>query len=259
MKYSLSIFLYFFSLAFFGQNKSMDFNKNQSDFEFIANEDLITEFNQNENSKSKIQVISKITNDTLISIYLKNNTKDTLTLSKQDWHLYLIQEAKNEKEEWKPIEYWSYSWCGNSYLSEKIASQKIIKTETEKYNGTFETEIRFKFLIDNEIFYSNQLKCKIDITQFEIPEELTKQSTYNNVLRVSNKELAEKVMFLEPNAMKDFSKKHKKWLNMITKKIRDEQKQKIKGKNKNTTPNSPTLAQASCLWTQRFSKLSGIR
>ncbi len=218
MKYNLGIFFYFLSIVLFGQNKSMDYNKNQSDFEFIANEDLKTEFNENENSKSKIQIIAKITNDSIISIYLKNNTKDTLTLSKQDWHLYLIQEAKNKNGKWKPIEYWSYSWCGNSYLSEKITSQKIIKTETEKYNGTFETEIRFKFLIDNKIYYSNQLKCKIDITQFDIPEELTKHSTYNNVLRASNKELAEKVMFLEPNSMKEFSEKHEIWLKKITEK-----------------------------------------
>lgn len=196
----------------------MDYNKNQSDFDFIATEELKAEFNSNENSKNKIQIIAKITNDTIISIYLKNNAKDSLHLSKQDWHLYLIQEAKNKKGEWKPIEYWSYSWCGNSYLSENIESQKIIKTETEKYNGTFETEIRFKFLINNEVFYSNQLKCKIDITQFEIPEEFTEHSTYNNVLRVSNKELAEKVMFLEPNAMKEFSEKQKIWRNIIIEK-----------------------------------------
>ncbi|VXB97406.1 conserved hypothetical protein [Flavobacterium sp. 9AF] len=196
----------------------MDYNKNQSDFDFIATEELKAEFNVSENSKNKIQIIAKITNDTIISIYLKNNTKDSLLLSKQDWHLYLIQEAKNKKEEWKPIEYWSYSWCGNSYYSEKIESGKIIKTDTEKYNGTFETEIRFKFLINNEIFYSNQLKCKIDMIQFEIPEKFTKHSTYNNVLRVSNKELAEKVMFLEPNAIEEFSEKQKIWRNRIIEK-----------------------------------------
>lgn len=218
MKYSISILFYFFSLVIIGQNKSMYYNKNQSDFEFIANEELKAEFNTIENSKNKIQIIAKITNDTIISIYLKNNTKDSLDISKQDWHLFLIQEAKNKNGEWKPIEYWNYSWCGNSYLSENIESQKIIKTETKKYNGTFETDIRFKFLINSEVFYSNQLKCKIDITQFEIPKEFTEHSTYINVLRVSNKELAEKVMFLEPNAMKEFTEKYKIWSDMIIEK-----------------------------------------
>lgn len=230
IKLKLSILFCFFSLAFFGQNRLMDFNKNKSDFEFIASEELKAEFKQSANSKSKIQIIAKITNDTIISIYLKNNTKDSINLNKQDWHLYLIQEAKNENKEWKPIEYWSYSWCGNSYLSEKVESQKIIKTETEKYNGTFDTEIRFKFLINNEELYSTPLKCKIDLTQFIISENFTEHSTYKNVVRVSNKELAEKVLFLEPNAMKEFSKKHKKWIKWITKK----NKKRIKNENKQT-------------------------
>lgn len=230
MKYNFIILFYFFSLAFFGQNKLMDYNKNQSDFDFIASDELITEFKLSENSKNKIQIIAKITNDSIISIYLKNNTKDSLKLSKQDWHLYLIQEAKNEKGEWKPIEYWSYSWCGNSYLSENIETQKIIKTETEKHNGTYETEIRFKILIDNEILYSNSLKSKIDLTQFIIPEKLTKHSTYKNVLRVSNRELAEKVMFLEPNAMKEFTEKHEEWIKLLTKK----NKQRLETEKKQT-------------------------
>ncbi|TXF79218.1 hypothetical protein [Chryseobacterium sp.] len=228
MKYSFSIIFYFFSLAIVGQNKSMVYNKNQSDFKFTANEELKKEFNENENSNSKIQVIAKITNDTVISIYLKNNTEDSLNLSKQDRHLYLIQEAKNKKGEWKPIEYWSNSWCGNSYLSENVESQKIIKTETEKYNGTFETEIRFKFLIYDEVVYSNQLKGKINVTQFEIPKEFREHSTYKNVLRFSDRELAEKVMFLEPNAMKEFSEKYKKWVNMIA----DKNKKRIETENK---------------------------
>ncbi|MGV8993484.1 MAG: hypothetical protein ACOH1O_05230 [Flavobacterium sp.] len=196
----------------------MEYNKNQSDFEFIANDNLKAEFSKIENPTSKIQIIAKITNDTIVSLYLKNNLKDSLNLSKQDWRLYLIQEAKDENGKWKPIEYWSYSWCGNSYLSEKIESGKIIKTDTEKYNGTFETVVRFKFLIDNKIFYSNNLKCKIDLTQFQIPEKLIEHSTYSNVLRVSNKKLAEKVMFLEPGAMNEFSEKNKVWLKMITEK-----------------------------------------
>lgn len=230
IKLKLSILFYFLSIAFFGQTKLMDYNKNQSDFEFIATEELKKEFNLKEDSKSRIQIIAKITNDTIISIFLKNNTKDSVSLSKQDWHLYLIQEAKNENGKWKPIEYWNYSWCGNSYLSEKIESQKILKTETEKYNGTFETEIRFKFLIDNVIFYSNTLKTKIDLTQFVIPEKFTEHSTYENVVRVSNKKLAEKILFLEPNAMKVFSEKHKKWLKNITEK----NKKRIQTENNQT-------------------------
>lgn len=218
VKQILPILFCFFSLAFFGQNKPMDYNKNNSDFEFVAGEDLKAEFNRNENPKSKIQLIAKITNDSIITIYLKNNSKDSIEIWKQDGQLFLIQEAKNENGIWKPIEYWSYSWCGNSYSAKKIEGQKIIKTESPKYNGSFETEIRFKFLIDDDVFYTNPLNCNIDLTQFIIPEDFTKHGTYKKVIKVADKELAEKVLFLEPNASREFVKKHKEWVKMVTKK-----------------------------------------
>jgi hypothetical protein len=66
----------------------MNYNKNKSDFEFIASEELKTEFNQKEDSKCRIQIIAKITNDTILSIFLKNNSKNSIGLSKQNWHLY---------------------------------------------------------------------------------------------------------------------------------------------------------------------------
>ena len=75
MKYSIGILFYILSLVTFGQNKSMDYNKNQGDFEFIANDNLKAEFSKIENPKSIIQFIAKITNDTIVSLYLKNNLK----------------------------------------------------------------------------------------------------------------------------------------------------------------------------------------
>jgi hypothetical protein len=80
-------------------------------------------------------------------LYLKNKTKDSLELYLQDSHLFLIQEGKNKEGNWKPIEFWRYATCGNSYISKKIASEDIIKTSTKNYTGEFETEIRLSFYL----------------------------------------------------------------------------------------------------------------
>ncbi|SEP55197.1 hypothetical protein [Flavobacterium urocaniciphilum] len=213
-----------FSFAFFGQNNEMVSNNNRFDYEFKAKNKLKKEFIKNENPENKIQIIAKVSNDTIISIYLKNNSKDSLNISYQDSRLYLIQEAKNQNGEWKPIEYWSYSWCGNSYYSENIGSGKIIKTDTKKYNGNFETDIRFKFLINNQTYYSNSLKSTIDILQFNISNEFTEHSTYKRAIRVADNNLAEKVMFLEPDAMKEYSEKMKEWRESIIQKINENNK-----------------------------------
>lgn len=211
-----------FSISF-SQNRKMSFNQNKIDSEFIENESISSEFNKND--KSRIQIIAKITNDSLFAIYLKNNSKDTLNISTQDWHLYLIQEAKDKKGNWKPIEYWSFSWCGNSYGNEKVASEKILKTESKKYNGEFKTQIRFKLLENNEVFYSNPVICNINLSQFEITDEFKTHHVYKNVLKVSDEKLAEKVMFLEPNSMKEFSEKNKIWIAWVTEKNKKRQKE----------------------------------
>ena len=198
-----------------GQNDKMKYNQNSIDQNFIQTEKAFSTFN-NKTDDAKILIIAEVENDSIFSIYVKNNQNTILNLSVQDSHLYLIQEAKDINGNWKPIEYWRFSTCGNSYGSEKIDSEKVIKTESRKYSGNFKTEIRFKLLEDNEVFYSNSLICNINSSLFKISDEVKNNASYQNVLRVSNKSLAEKVVFLEPNAFKEFSEKNKKWIAWVT-------------------------------------------
>ena len=207
----LSIIFCLISAVFFGQNNEMQFNNNRIDSEVSKTNKIYSKFKKNKEDKSKIQIIAEVKNDSLFSIYIKNNSKDTLKLQTQDWHSYIIQEAKDNNGNWKPIEYWSYSDCGNSYGSEKMEPEKIIKTESEKYSGDFKTKIRFKLNQNDEIYYSNQIDCNINLSKFEISTELKENYLYKNALKIADEKLAQKIMFLEPNAMEEFSKKNKEW------------------------------------------------
>jgi hypothetical protein len=85
----------------------------------------------------------------------------------QDSRVCMIQEAKNQNGEWKPIEYWTHSWCGNSYYSFDIPPNYCAVTKIPIYKGNFETEMRLKMLNDTVIYYSKPFRGSINLSQFD--------------------------------------------------------------------------------------------
>lgn len=209
--------LSFFFLTFLtmGQEKTMAINRNSIDYEFKASEKLNTAFD-NLDSREEISIIAKKWNDTLASIYIRNNTKDTLGLSLQDSEVFLIQEAKNPNGEWKPVEFWRFAWCGNSYIGRNLTPGEIIKTESTFHKGKFNTQIRFKVLNNNKVYFSNALAGTVELFQFEIPESIYKD--------YGGKTVAEKVIFLEPDGMKEYGKNVKIYNEELAKKRKQHHK-----------------------------------
>lgn len=107
-----------------------------------------------------------------IPVFIHNPTKDTLLLDQQDGRVIMIQEAKDENGQWKPIEFWRYSWCGNSYGAEVLLPNTVAIVKIFKYEGDFETEIRLKLKNGNDIIYSDSFKGKINKSQFNLPRDV---------------------------------------------------------------------------------------
>lgn len=107
-----------------------------------------------------------------IPIIIYNPAKDTIYLDQQDGRVIMIQEAKDENGEWKPIEFWRYSWCGNSYGAERLLPKTLAIVKVFKYDGDFETEIRIKLKNGNKIIYSESYKGRINKSQFELPPDI---------------------------------------------------------------------------------------
>ena len=53
-------------------------------------------------------------------------TDTVQSVRQQDGTVRMIQEAKDSSGEWKPIEFWQNTSCGNSYYRLKIDSKKYI-------------------------------------------------------------------------------------------------------------------------------------
>ena len=102
-------------------------------------------------------------------LYLINSKQDTLTLPGIDGSLYIIQEAKDFLGNWRLIEQYPTSWCGNSYFDISLPPNNFMRFTVPRYDGMFKTEFRFRLNIDSEtILYSNSYVGKINPGQFFI-------------------------------------------------------------------------------------------
>jgi len=209
LKYIIGIIILLLSFELKAQTNEMEKNENQIDLDFVSTDEFNAKISQQSKVKNEVNLFLEKSNDSLYGIYIVNKTADSLKISTQDWHLFLIQEAKNQNGKWKPIEYWAYSWCGNSYLSEKLKPKGILKTESKIYRGNFKTQIRFKLLNNNKIYYSNVIPGYINLSQFDIPNYITEYSTYGRIENLGGFELLKKVIFLDPNGLKEFAKVEK--------------------------------------------------
>ncbi len=110
-------------------------------------------------------------------VFVVNNTTDTAFLDYQDLKAFMIQEAMDEEGKWKPIEYWQYSGCGNSYHETAILPHHFIVIKIIRYTGNFETLLRVKLLNGKKVFYSNTFKGFINKGQFA-PEAWTNNTNF---------------------------------------------------------------------------------
>ncbi len=114
--------------------------------------------------------------DTLIQqvksfpIYVANLSQNhPASIEVQDGSIMMVVEAINQKNQWQPIEYWSGSWCGNSYYTVLLPPRNILMTRGIKCSGDFYTKCRMKVTNREKQIYSNEFYMSINETQFEEP------------------------------------------------------------------------------------------
>lgn len=221
MRLKIGIIFIFLCQIAQSQQSEMTVNQNHYDSEFNANSELESEFDNNEKSNAEFRLIAKSNDDGKISVYIQNNTSDTISLSHQDYSIYILQEAMDKNGLWKPIEYWESSDCGNSFGEIKIEPNEIIQTKSTKYSGNYKTKIRFKLSANDKVFYSNSLNGTINPNKLIIPNDfsfLWPLAIIENIGKKTPIELQKKIVFLEPNGMEEFNEFLEKSMSEMTKK-----------------------------------------
>jgi len=120
--------------------------------------------------------VETLQDDTLIQqvksfpIYITNlSAKNVATLKTQDGSIMMVVQALDQNNQWKPIEYWSNSWCGNSYFTYMIPPRHMLMTRGIKCSGDFYTKCRLKVSNNSDSIFSNEFHMSINETQFENP------------------------------------------------------------------------------------------
>jgi hypothetical protein len=103
-------------------------------------------------------------------VYIWNPTSEITSIGVQGVTTEIIQEAKDEKGNWRPIEYWVSGFCGNGKWKYILEPNYYVITSVYKYSGEFETDLRVKFKRGNSVYYSNKFRGKINRHQFNPPE-----------------------------------------------------------------------------------------
>lgn len=99
-------------------------------------------------------------------VYIWNPTNETTSIPVQGVATELIQEAKDEKGNWRPIEFWVSGFCGNGMWDYILKPNYYVITSVYKYSGQFDTDLRIKFRRGTKVFYSNSFRGKINKSQF---------------------------------------------------------------------------------------------
>jgi hypothetical protein len=124
---------------------------------------LVLMKNDSLNKSQMLDYLSKF-----FSFEIINSTDSNYSIS-NDLGLPIIQEAKDENGEWKPIE---YSLLNGSvcYSTIELPKKSKIEIAAPRYRGDYETDLRLKIAIQKYgILTSEIYKGRINYEQFEKP------------------------------------------------------------------------------------------
>ncbi len=105
-------------------------------------------------------------------VYFINSTKsDKLFLGKDSW-AYGIQEASTKKGgwRWQAIEHKGFDFCGNGKWGIVVHPNEFVLVLVKKYKGDFETSLRVRFQVGQNIYVSLPFEGKINKKQFDVPD-----------------------------------------------------------------------------------------
>lgn len=98
-------------------------------------------------------------------IFIKNKTKDTLTIGYGDI-IPLIIEAKDNNQIWKPIQRKIHFECGTGIMSFILPPNNCVISFMKLYSGNFKTKLRLKYEYKDISIYSNEIDGIINSDQF---------------------------------------------------------------------------------------------
>jgi len=110
-----------------------------------------------------------------MKVLLINATNEQVGFPASDSRLYIVQEAVDRDDGWKPVEYLPSSWCGNSYHTVFLGPNEYWEFAAARYTGKFKTRLRFrldwmKSRTEKVTIYSNEFDGGVNAKQFTVQQ-----------------------------------------------------------------------------------------
>lgn len=105
-----------------------------------------------------------------LPVFVINKSDSPNTLLIEDGAIAMIYEAVDRSGNWKPIEFKTYSWCGNSYYDLNLKKDQFALFKVPQQSGDFKTRLRLKARMGEQVFYSNEISGSIHTGQFDFNE-----------------------------------------------------------------------------------------
>lgn len=113
--------------------------------------------------------------DSIEYFILYNSGSKQIKLLRQDGSLITTKEAVNYQNKWKPVEFWIYSWCGNSYYPMILDPGQLMLFTTYKLKGGSNTTMRLRLKTEsNAVLISESFESSVDPYYFELNTEFRK-------------------------------------------------------------------------------------
>ena len=103
-------------------------------------------------------------------VILANTTGQQVPFQAVDSRLSIVREALDTEGNWRPVEYLTSSWCGNSYHRVFLPPDHYWSFAAPVYQGPFHTAMRFVLYADHGVdpIYSNSFPGSIHPEQFSL-------------------------------------------------------------------------------------------
>jgi hypothetical protein len=116
-------------------------------------------------------------------VFIQNKSSKTKLLTGKDDRIFAIQEAKDEKGIWRPIESPKEDHCGGGSWALKMQPKEFGVFLLPKYKGDFETDIRARVKVGKNIYTSDSFVGNINRKQFLLKnlDKVNKQNLGNYI------------------------------------------------------------------------------
>lgn len=117
--------------------------------------------------------------------WLLNNSADTVTLATQDASLVCILQAQDTRKQWRPVQLWRFSGCGNSNVAKYLLPKEHLSFLAKiPRHGNFKTTLRYKLAGAKQFYYSNEFAGYVNYGEFN--ENLAFHTDASGVKQISS-------------------------------------------------------------------------